>query len=479
MKRMVALILLFSVLSVISFCVIGSIVGGEKANVTIKENIIYGDKSYADGVTVFTRAHYDEHLFWDTSYTIGDGPKTVTDYMFSYFPHYEEEDVKHQGLYLDVDFKYGYSTNIPLEECVGLQKAYRELYDATPEGSKGSKTIRLQDYYDYYPVRVEFDLPGVLWQGRDYKDLAFSEFINERKVWDKFNAFFRIPIPEDLPAFEITITKKGNSVGVGSTGHDNDYWFDPQTAYASDRVFFSISNKFYNGDREQYVDVSLIPGGYGIYALSYKNVRNSENTQGNSTIFYPGYETGVEEETLEMVFPLEQYAEVIYMTLSNDESKLLVFTKEYDVTYLTVIEVSSMAKIQKLKVTEAKQYAFYEYGNCIVLNGWEDISVIEKQADGLCRLAFTVSRMKEVNDSNLQKGVATTMAFDGEKLVMVDRTGDAAYPGLETCGFTVAVYNETGLVYYAKYESSLSAATNPHNYAFNCLPIQYAVALPE
>ena len=180
-----------------------------------------------------------------------------------------------------------------------------------------------------------------------------------------------------------------------------------------------------------------------------------------------------------MVFPLEQFAEVIYMTLSNDESKLLVFTKEYDVTYLTVIETASMRELQKIKVTEEEQYTFYEYENCVVLNGWDYISVIEKQADGLCRLAFTVSRMKEVNDSNLQKGVATTMVFDGEKLVIVDRTGDAAYPGLETCGFTVAVYNETGLVYYAGYESSLSTVTNPYDYAFNCLPIQYAVYAPE
>ena len=67
------------------------------------------------------------------------------------------------------------------------------------------------------------------------------------------------------------------------------------------------------------------------------------------------------------------------------------------------------------------------------------------------------------------------MAFDGEKLVIVDRTGDEIYPSLELCGFTVAVYNRTGLVYYAEYESSLSVSRNASDYAFNCLPVQYTV----
>ena len=97
----------------------------------------------------------------------------------------------------------------------------------------------------------------------------------------------------------------------------------------------------------------------------------------------------------------------------------------------------------------------------------------------MCSLAFTVSRMKEVNDSNYQKGVATTMAFDGEKLVMVDRTAEKTYGTLELCGFTIAIYNSTGLVYYGEYESSLSATANPHDYAFNCLPIKYTVSWTE
>ena len=96
MKKIIAIVLLLSVLSVASFCMIGGAVNEEKANVTIKENIIYGDKSYADGVTVFTRAHYDDHLFWHTTYTIGDKNTTATDYEFYYSKQYENRERRYK-----------------------------------------------------------------------------------------------------------------------------------------------------------------------------------------------------------------------------------------------------------------------------------------------------------------------------------------------------------------------------------------------
>lgn len=483
MKKIVVAILALALLSVTSFCILSGAVSAEKANVTIRENILYGDKSYAKGVTVWTEAHFDEHLFWDTAYTIGDTPTIMTDYEFHYDKLYQTDERNYHAVELDCDFRFGVDTSTPAEESVGLQKAYRELFDATAPGMQGKQLIRLQEYYTYYPVRVAIDLPGTIWNGNDYDRLRSDDYINERAVWDKFNAFFRIPIPEDLPPLEISVTKdsRGECIGVGSSGHAVDFYFNVRSAYTGDRVFFSIGNKYdlKDGEVTKYIDTSLIPGGYGIYSFTYKNVRNSKNTKGNATYFYPGYETGVEQESLAMVFPLEQHAEVIYLTLSNDEHDLLIFTRERGVTYLTVVETDSMTKRQKLPITEAQQFTFYEYDNCIVLSGWDYLSVIEKQEDGLCRLAFTVSRKQEINDHTIQKGVATAMAFDGKKLAIVDRTAEKTYGTLELCGFTVAIYDCTGLVYYGEYENSLSVAADPNNYAINCLPIRYRVCWTE
>ena len=54
----------------------------EKANVKITENILYGEKSVVEGVTLELQNHYENQIFWDTTYMMGEEPKTNTEYTF-------------------------------------------------------------------------------------------------------------------------------------------------------------------------------------------------------------------------------------------------------------------------------------------------------------------------------------------------------------------------------------------------------------
>lgn len=481
MKSLVAIVLLLAVLSLGSFWGIGDAVSREKENVTLRETVLYGDRSYAEGVSVLAEAHYDRHLFWSTSYRVGENAAAATDYRFYPVEHYESGEPNYQGVILDTDLKYGLDTRLSDEEAVGLQKAYRELYLATKPGEERSMEIYLADYYDYYPIRVSMDLFGVRWSGNDYEAMSSDRYEKERRVWEAFREFFKIPVPENLPPFEITVSRGVNGgFGCGSSGHGYDYYFNVKEAHTEDRVFFSISNRIEQKDGIQYIDTSLIPGGYGIYAFSYENVRATAE-QETVSAFPDGYDTGIRAETLSMVFPLDREAEVLYLALSHGDSRLLIFTREGDITYLTVVDTATMEELQRIRVTDQQYYTFYEYSNCIVLCGWESISVIELQEGGACRLAFTVPRMEEVNDSDYQRGVAARMAFDGERLVIVDSDGDhdKVYNSFEGCGFTLAVYNATGLVYYGEYESSLSVMPDPNDYGFNCMPVRYQVSFTD
>lgn len=476
MKRLVAFALILALLSVGSFCMIGSVISEEKANVEITENVLFGNRSYAEGVRVMTRAGYDDHLFWNTTHTIGESSKTETDFEFHYFEHYDSQERNYSGITLDVYLKYGLDLRTPPDECKGLQKAYRELYDATPQGSTGKKMIRLQDYYDYYPVRVSFDLPGIVWQGNDYDSFDYEFYKNERAVWDKFNEYFKIPIPEDLPGFEISITKGIDS--IGASGFAIDYYFNATSTFSDSAIFFAIRNKYSaeNGKDEQYIDTSRIPGGYGIYCLNYQNVRDPDKSEGSKTHLYSGYETGIVQSTLTTVFPLEQHQEVIYMTMSNDNKSLLVFTLEHSIMYLTVIDVEAMSQKQKIKIGEIDQYSFHELDECIVIRGVENIAVIDKEADGHCRLAFAVKR-NSIDKNHSLTGYATAMAFDGERLVIVERAAEEhrRTPGL--CGFEVAVYISSGLVYFGEYHNSISSASDPGDYTTSCDLIEYSVTI--
>ena len=44
------------------------------------------------------------------------------------------------------------------------------------------------------------------------------------------------------------------------------------------------------------------------------------------------------------------------------------------------------------------------------------------------------------------------------------------YHNIPSCGYNVAIYEESGLTYYAEYDSSLSVHPNLEWYEENCLP---------
>ena len=447
MKKIIVLVLILSVFSVSAFFVVGALVIGEQENVTFKENVIYGDRAYANGVNVFFRSHYDNHLFWNTSYTIGDESKTETDFEFHYNAFVDPKPRKGRGAILKTDFPYYHSYDDLLAgEPVGLKMAYRELYDETPVGETGTKTVRLQDYYDYYPIGFfTLSLPGVDWMAHNYDDLT-GMYKNIRDVWDAFNEFIKIPIPEDLPAIEIELKKIGeNHLSTRILG--SYYQIESASAYTSTQCFFSITTD-YDGKR---VDTSQIPGGYGIYAFSYQNSGNK------------AYGEGIDTDSLAMVYPLGQCEEVVHMMVSEDETKLLAFTAEQGRFFLTVIDIATMTELQKIFLDVTTNFEITEYDTCIVLRRSDAVAkqhlVIEKQEDGLYRFALRIMRW--------DKGGAEDMAFDGEKLVIVNQ---ADYP--IGCGFKVEVYDKRGLLYYAEYESSLSYAAG---YGSGCLPVRCEV----
>jgi hypothetical protein len=64
------------------------------------------------------------------------------------------------------------------------------------------------------------------------------------------------------------------------------------------------------------------------------------------------------------------------------------------------------------------------------------------------------------------------MAYDGRRLavsgLLINETGQ-----FETCGFNLAVYDETGLLYCGEYASSLDTGGETDRYSDRCVPDDY------
>ena len=476
MKKLLVLLCLLLALGLLTVCAIGAAVreGGDR--VTLTPRPLYGDPAAAQGATVSMLAHLDEHLRWDITYPIGGEAKA--DYRISLRELSFERNPSLSGIHMYEDIKYGLDTRKPPEELTGIEKAYRELFDRTEPGTKGRVEIRLQDYYTYYPLRIDVNLPGTLWHGLDYEDMESNDYANERAVWDAFREFFRIPIPADLPSFEISVVKNvdGGIGGCGSSAPKEGahYSLYAETAYTSDTCSMAINNRYGEG----YVDTSLIPGGYGIYSFTYTNVRNDKNTQGNTTIFHPGYVTGVHAETLAMVYPLEESIHVYSMHITPDEDRLLLVCRDRaEMMSLVVIDLATMQKIQSIPLAENEWVSLHQEKDFLVLFYGPTISVYELCEDGSYAHVLSADQPSVINGEFASINTHAAMDFDGERVVFVDLLDERKYGSLQTVDICVAVYGTEGLLYYGEYDNSL--AVNPHtsDYGYNVIPVEVGVAI--
>lgn len=75
MKKPVISLIVLLVVSVLCVTFIAISVNAQNNNVTITEEVVYGDRTVAQGYTVFARYQYNNQLFWETEYEIGNVAK--------------------------------------------------------------------------------------------------------------------------------------------------------------------------------------------------------------------------------------------------------------------------------------------------------------------------------------------------------------------------------------------------------------------
>ena len=457
MKKFIALVLALVLLALGAMIAIAAEIGSNDNTVTHTEKVIWGDPSVAKGAVVKSVSHYQNHLVWDSVYTVGGG--TEIDYKFYFRKYYSNGKPNLSGFILHTDIQYGFSTTIPASEQNGLARVYKELYDSLDYDEQGEMTIRLSDYYDYYPISVNINLPTLLWNA-DSESFSHGVGVistasnqNDKKIYDDISEFFKIPVL-DTEYVDITVTKhRGNSVGFGHGWSDkasDHYNMSTHSTYTNKVCYLAVSNRTVNGN---IMDFSNIPGGYGIYALPYEGAK-------------------LKSDELAMVYALDEDAIVNYMTVSNDGSKLLLTVVEGGTSYFEVIDIATMTQLQKFKINDGSHYIVYPKDGFVAYEFEKHIAVIE-EIDGVYSLAFVADKFfTEHTDTEyfyFRSGAA--LDFDGEKLIVVDNilTDRTWY---DKCGFFMAVYDKNGLQYFGEYESSLDKNLNAaSNYSFNCRPL--------
>lgn len=465
----------------------------EKDQVHYTEHVLYGDKSLVDGVTVEANLGYDYKLYWDTSYVIGEVPKEETDYTFYPFDYEDEVYTVNGSMWfsmecgnLDIGASYELDQNYQ-----GLEKAMKELYDNTSPGSENQTTVYLKDYIDYYPFMYEMYLPHSSDLGDMQQDMSYviggerelraqieslekegtapEELVRLKKYLadlESFRAFFKIPVLEE-EAYTLAIAKdeKGNVIGMAEssvhsgsgTGEieipsspqvdvEDAFNFDMQSVFHDGDCYFTFDPRTWNGN---FVDTSQIPGGYGLYHFVYDSKKGSSDVS-----------------TLEMVYPLDIKDYLVDIKIDGSGKNLLLVTEDQTSRYLSVIDRETMNLVDTFTIGSID----FDYGSWVnegflVIRG-EHFMVYSFGLDGRYTQEFAVDYQKiedtiqAVTPDIEFLSLVGSFDWNGDTLVVADdiRYVDEYKNRIFTCDFYVAAVDETGLVYYGKYDSSLGTS---------------------
>ena len=473
MRKILCLLLALLILSVGSLTFAFHSVNNTADQVELKETVLYGDKSKAEGLTVRSQNNYRDRCHWDTTYVIGAQPVADTAYRFTAEAEYNRSRGTPRALYLTTQINAYFSNGA--ENPSGLSQAYQELYESMGPNEEKEIEVYVKDYHDFYPITGWLELPGCFfdWDPLDMIRDRFTE--EELAIIEGMENFFRIPVLEDdkeLIALTTNTEKEIVGSGSGSISGD-DFYLDTISPYTDEAIYIVFDAHTNEGE---IIDTSYIPGGYGIYRLPYH--AKEADTHGHTA--------AVAIDELAMVYPLDPNLHLYGMTLSGDKEQLLLYTREENTFYLTVIDVATMDTLQKLELGKWREDTygwrlFDENENFLAftLNDGE-LVVAERQDNGTYTITLRTELRLGESDSpfaNFYLSRNAALAYDGERLAVIDslqreytREGRDYSWREYTCGFFTAVYDNSGLVHFGTYESSLDAGEDLGDQFSACLP---------
>ncbi len=405
----------------------------------------WGDRRVLQGISADMSFTMHEKLNWEVSFTPFE--KTETEYVYDVFynlkrntsPYYFGISMPSLGL---LQLK---NTHPVLKQLVEDLRA-----EALETGKRASAEVKFCDYYEYYPVNINFSLPGISidWQngfGLDEKGQYIFSGISPSRgqgVIDAFNEFFRIPVGEsDVRAISILPNANGNFSYQSDRENTFDFFF--YSVRTDSHIYLTFENEINTGHEwtRELVDTSLVPGGYGIYSLPYT-------------------ENDIRYEELKTVYSIPRDATVESLSIDEERQELFLGLHENERYMLHVIDMATMTD---KTVIELFGFSFTDYSLTVknddffvFLKNDVDFNVVAINDEGKWESALTGTMPSE---SAADRGYFThrsRFGFDGERLAV----WTVEDPNMEEIRILsvqpdVMVFTKDGLQYYCKWLCSL------------------------
>lgn len=441
----------------------------QQDQVEIIEEFSYGDKTAIEGLTVWARMEYGYQAFWEITHTMGEGGETVVrPYTLVERDQIASVDSREHKTFMFLlagDTSMEYTEEGMVQWVCGLETMVEDVAGRTATGSTHQETLYYCDYMEYYPMYFP------CFSGEIYCKEG-TEYVKMMGDWHRTPSFnhtmqqyFQIPVTaEDQVTIYVKKDEEGNvvvedmdrSVGVCS----------PLMMYleADDGWYFGFLR---DSGEESMVDTSCIPGGNGIYFLPM------EEENGHKCL---------KPEQLSTIISLEEDVWVTGIYTDESQSTLFVSIWKDGGEWLHIYDRHTLEKRQILDMNDfgalGSTVAIYPHDDFLLIDSnlyW----LLERDEAGIYQLKFRVpqeivheqmvlGRPKQVL---LQDAI---MDFNGEQLLIGGwQFRKNSLDGQKQDGFYLSVYDETGLIYYGLYKTSLDTGRSYEDARYACEPDGY------
>ena len=327
------------------------------------------------------------------------------------------------------------------------------------------KVSKIENYDYKTSLGYNTDIEKPLGKGKDFYEFDPIITIQEENIMDG-----KKWVHPDLSG--------GSSyeVGVGSEkGSQSDEAYVRRKASEYDlknRMLFIVNNRTAKGVP---VDVSQMAGGYGVYELPIEVTATATVKRGRRSSILPSPKPLSDE--LAMVYPLDEEAEYVEMSLSEDHRYLAVFSVKDGSYFVDLIDADSWASrgpVEVFPAAEKMAYAWGEDGSLAVTNHSGYIAVFTrtgdesrpyevlysgKAPDDLDKAFFGGETVTKKNTYarykyGIEKGLA--IAAKGGKVALVQNllVGDPQL-NMRTAALECAIIDKSGVIYRGRLKNNV------------------------
>lgn len=412
MKKMytslISLVLVFCVL-IGGVAVMTADLLADSDNVVWTPEVIYGDLSALEGLSVLSRHVSMQALLWETSMELGQELTYDTALSYHFFDSvsdaYPSVGKTHTGI--SIFDKNVYIVPFePYGNSYGIAAEYERLYDTIPAGGTAVSEYAMRDYTDTVPMYFLYDLPDV------HPPQGWTDDENQQEPWQKTAQavldYFAIPLKGD-PILRFTVVREGNSRRnnvevIGAPKVTSESFATKEAVYIAFRI---------TGDADT-ADQGAIAEGHGIYRIPLDKSQ-------------PGPEQ-LRTDEITRFYPLDPNVNVWEMKPDPVTGHLLLLTEQEGELSLRVINRTDghLLGITPLQSIDLTRYTLTVQKDVVLLIDRHRIQVLSRREDGSYGLGSTIYPQDEYEwmDPVFMTGLNFAFAYDGKRLAILSDDAD-------------------------------------------------------